>query len=297
MDDTFRKAPNAEAGSTAPDAQAGTLSRRGFITTAVVSGFALAVQPAGAQTIHTDGSGLVAGAVSVPVADGVIPAYRAMPDKGGPFATIVVVEEIFGVHEHIQDVCRRLAHLGYYAIAPELLARQGDVSKLADVGEIISKVVSKVPDAQVLADIDATLAFAGASTHADPQRAGIVGFCWGGRIVWLYAAHNPKLRAGVAFYGGLEGVASELKPTNPVDLAASLRVPVLGLYAELDTGIKAPAVDRMQAELLKSPSGSQLVVFPGVGHGFHADYRPSYDRAAATYAWKLARDWFGDHGV
>jgi len=280
-----------------PDPRMSALSRRRFITTALASGFALAARPVGAQTITTDSVGLLAGAVSVPVADGTVPAYRAMPDKGGPFPTIVVVEEIFGVHEHIQDVCRRLAHLGYYAIAPELLARQGDVSTIAEVGEIIARVISKVPDAQVMADLDATLAYAASTKHADTQRAGIVGFCWGGRIVWLYSGHNPKLRAGVAFYGGLEGTKSELKPTDPVDIAESLRVPVLGLYAELDSGIKAPAVDRMQASLGKSASGSQIVVFPGVGHGFHADYRPSYDRSAATYAWKLAHDWFRDHGV
>ncbi len=286
-----------DAATDKPPGNATGLSRRGFITTALASGFALAARPVSAQTIHTDSSGLIAGTVSVPAGDATFPAYRAMPDKGGPFATIVVVEEIFGVHEHIQDVCRRLAHLGYYAIAPELLSRQGDVSTLSDIGEIITRVISKVPDAQVLSDIDATIAYAGASHHADTGRVGIVGFCWGGRITWLYADHNPKIRAGVAFYGGLEGGKTELKPRDPVDIAETLRVPVLGLYAELDTGIKAPAVDRMQAGLVKSGSGSQLVVFPGVGHGFHADYRPSYDPAAATYGWKLAHDWFRDHGV
>jgi carboxymethylenebutenolidase len=289
---------SVEPGTGQPPTDAVAVSRREFMVTALAGGFALATQPVSAQTIHTDASGLLAGPVSVPSAQGPIPAYRAAPSRAGRHPVIVVVEEIFGVHEHIQDVCRRLAHQGYYAIAPELLARQGDVRALADVAEILDKVISKVPDAQVMADIDATLAFAGDAREADASRVGIVGFCWGGRIVWLYADHNPTVKAGAAFYGGLQQASkTALKPRDPLDLAETLRVPVLGLYAGGDTGIKASVVEQMQQGLEKSASGSQIVVFPGASHGFHADYRPSYDRAAATYAWKLTSEWFHDHGV
>ncbi len=273
------------------------VSRRGFLATALASGFALAAQPVTAETITTDSAGLVAGPVVLPVAGGEVSAYRAMPSGARKAPVVLVIEEIFGVHAHIQDVCRRFAKLGYYAIAPELFTRQGDVTRLSDVSEILTKVISRVPDAQVLGDLDATLAYAGASGQADVSRTGIVGFCWGGRTVWLYAAHNRSVRAGVAFYGLLDGMKSDIKPSDPVDIAATLTVPVLGLYAEKDGYIQAAVVDRMQADLDRSPSGSQIVVFPGVNHGFHADYRPTYDRAAATYAWQLTRDWLTRHGV
>ena len=282
-------------GDTTVDASGFT--RRSFLVTALASGFALASNPVLAQAIKTDTKGLVAGEVSIPVTDGKIPGYRAMPAKGGTFPIIVVVQEIFGVHEHIQDVCRRFAKLGYYAIAPELFTRQGDVSKMSDIGAILKDVVSKVPDAQVMADIDATVAYAKASTRANVARLGIVGFCWGGRTVWLYAGHNPKVKAGVAFYGLLDGMKSDIKPQDPVDMAEILKVPVLGLYAGNDAFVKPAAIDQMQAGLAKSSSGSEIVVFPGVNHGFHADYRPTYDKPAATYAWKLARDWLKERGV
>jgi carboxymethylenebutenolidase len=272
-------------------------NRRNFLVTALASGFAIAASPVLAQAIKTDSKGIVAGEVSIPVADGKIPGYRAMPDKAGQFPTIVVVQEIFGVHEHIQDICRRLAKLGYYAIAPEMFARQGDVSKMNDIGAILKDVVSKVPDAQVMSDIDATVAFAKASKHANTARLGTIGFCWGGRTVWLYAAHNPAVKAGVAYYGLLEGMKSDIKPNDPIDIGATLKVPVLGMYAELDTFIKADAVSKMEKSLVQSGSGSQIIVFPAVDHGFNADYRPTYDRAAATYGWKLTRDWLKDHGV
>jgi len=274
-----------------------SLNRRGFIMASLASGFALASSPLLAQAITTSTKGLIAGEVSVPVADGVMPAYRAMPAKAGKHPTIVVIQEIFGVHEHIKDVCRRLAKLGYYAIAPELFARQGDVSKMTDIGEILSQVVSKVPDAQVFSDIDASVAFAKASGHADTRKLGTVGFCYGGRIVWLYGKHNPAVKAGVAYYGLLNGLKSDIKPKDPIDVGAELKVPVLGLYAGTDSFIPDTVVDQMRAELQKSGSGSDIVVFPGLNHGFNADYRPTYDKAAADYAWKLARDWFKDHGV
>lgn len=270
-------------------------TRRDFIVTSLAVGFAIASKPLLAQAITTDSDGLAAGEVSIPVADGTIPAYRAMPDSGQDFPVILVIQEIFGVHEHIKDMCRRFAKLGYLAIAPELFARQGDVSSMNDVNEILSKVVSKVPDAQVFADLDATVAYVKANTPGNISRLGIVGFCWGGRTVWLYADHNPAVKAGVAYYGLLNGMKSEIKANDPVDIAASLKVPVLGLYAGLDAMIKADTVEQMQASLEKSGSGSEIVVFPNVSHGFNADYRPTYNKVAAQYAWKLALDWLKDH--
>src|SRR5580704_466798 len=210
-------------------------NRRGFIMSSLASGFALAVQPVSADTITTDTNGLTAGEVKIPVKDGEIPGYRAMPATGGPFATVLVVQEIFGVHEHIKDVCRRWAHLGYFAIAPDLYARLGDASKETDIAKIMSDFAGKTPDSQVAGDLDATLAFAKASGSADVDRGAIGGFCWGGRQTWLYAAHNPLLKAAVAWYGPL-GPATDptLRPKNPPDIVAELKVPVLGLYGGLD---------------------------------------------------------------
>ncbi len=273
------------------------LSRRTFVTTSLASGFAVASSPVLAQAITTDTKGLVAGEVSIPVADGQIPGYRAMPAKPGKHPVLLVVQEIFGVHEHIKDVCRRYAKLGYYAIAPEMYARQGDVSKLTDIGQIISTVVSKVPDAQVNADLDAAVAFARASGRGNTARLGLVGFCWGGRAAWVYALHNPKLKAAVAYYGLLDGMKSDIKPQDPVDFAEQLKVPVLGLYASIDSFIKPEVIDKMTAGLRASGSGSEIVVFPNVNHGFNADYRPTYDKTAATYAAKLAHDWLKERGV
>jgi len=272
-------------------------SRRGFVMTSLASGFAVASSPVLAQAITTDTQGLVAGEVSIPTADGKVPAYHARPAKAGKHPVVLVVQEIFGVHEHIKDVVRRYAKMGYYAIAPELFARQGDVSKMTDIGAILGQVVSKVPDAQVCADLDAAIAFAKASGHANAERVGLVGFCYGGRIAWVYANHNPKLKAAVAYYGLLEGMKSDIKPKDPIDIAADLKVPVLGLYAALDNYIKPAAVEKMTASLRGSGSDSEIVVFPNVDHGFNADYRPTYDKTAATYAAKLAKDWLKDHGV
>ena len=282
---------------TEPARPDGEFSRRSFVMTSLALGFAAASNPLLAQAITTDSTGLTAGEVSVPTADGKIPAYRAMPSAPGKYPVLLVVQEIFGVHEHIKDICRRYAKLGYFAIAPELFARQGDVSKMTDIGQILSTVVSKVPDAQVNADLDATVAFARASGRAQADRLGLVGFCWGGRAAWVYAKHNPKLKAAVAYYGLLEGMKSDIKPQDPIDFAAELKVPVLGLYAGIDAFVKAESVDKMTAGLRSSGSGSEIVVFPNVDHGFNADYRPSYDKTAATYAAKLARDWLKEHGV
>jgi carboxymethylenebutenolidase len=272
-------------------------TRRGFVVTTLASGFALSVQPVSAETITTDTQGLEAGEVKIPVADGEVPAYRAMPASGGPFPVVLVVQEIFGVHEHIKDICRRLAKLGYLAIAPELYARQGDVSKLTDINEIISKVVSKVPDKQVMDDLDATVAWAKKSGKGNTDKIAVTGFCWGGRIVWLYAAHNPNLKAGVAWYGRLVGPAEDLHPKHPLDLAASLKAPVLGLYGGSDMGIPNDTVEKMQAALKEAKQPSEIVLYPDTPHGFHADYRPSYRANEAADGWKRLVEWFKKHGV
>jgi carboxymethylenebutenolidase len=236
------------------------LSRRAFVKTTLTAGFALAVQPVAAQTmITTDTTGLVAGAVKIPVTDGEIPAYRAMPETGGPFPVVLVVQEIFGVHEHIKDICRRFGKLGYLAVAPELYARQGDVSTLTDFREIIAKVVSKVPDAQVMSDLDATVHWAEQSGKGNVSKLGITGFCWGGRIVWLYAAHNPKVKAGVAWYGRLVGQANEMTPKHPIDIASALKVPVLGLYGGADQGIPLDTVEQMRKALQEAGNPSEII--------------------------------------
>lgn len=274
------------------------LTRRDMIMTSLAVGFAAATQPVRADTVvTTSDEGLTAGEVQVPVADGKIPAYRAQPAKGGPFPVVLVVQEIFGVHEHIKDVCRRFAKEGYLAVAPELYARQGDVSKYTDFREIFAQVVSKVPDAQVLSDLDAAVAWAGRSGAGDVKRVGVTGFCWGGRIVWLYAAHNPELRAGVAWYGRLVGEATELQPKYPVDVAASLRAPVLGLYGGQDQGIPPADVEKMRTALAAAKQASKIVVFPDAPHGFNADYRPSYRPETARDAWRQCLAWFREHGV
>lgn len=270
-------------------------SRREFVVTSLTAGFALAVQPVSAQTITTDTNGLTAGEVKIPVADGEIPAYRAMPAKGKSFPTILVVQEIFGVHEHIKDLCRRFAKAGHFAVAPELYARQGDVSKLTDFNEI-RKIVSTVPDAQVMSDLDATVAYAKKS-GADSSKLGITGFCWGGRIVWLYSAHNPNLKAGVAWYGRLVGTASELNPKHPVDVAAQLKAPVLGLYGAKDTGIPQDTVEQMRAAIKAANGKSEIVVYPNAGHGFNADYRPGYDKESAQDGWRRLQEWFKKYGA
>jgi carboxymethylenebutenolidase len=272
-------------------------TRRDFIGATLAVGFALAVRPAGAETITTDSDGLTAGEVQIPTGEGEIPGYRAMPAQGGPFPTVLVVQEIFGVHEHIRDVCRRLAKRGYLAVAPELFVRQGDVSRLGDIQTIISTVVSKVPDAQVMADLDAAVAWAASSGSADTARLGITGFCWGGRIVWLYAARNPALKAGVAWYGRLVGDATPLQPQYPVDVAAQITAPVLGLYGAADQGIPIATVETMRSALKTAKAACEIVVYPDTPHGFHADYRPSYRPQQADDGWHRLLDWFAAHGV
>jgi carboxymethylenebutenolidase len=272
------------------------LHRREFLMTRLGAGFALAVQPISADTITTDSGGLEAGEVTIPTGDGKIPAYRASPAKGRKLPVVLVVQEIFGVHEHIKDVCRRFAKLGYLAVAPEMYARQGDVSKIENIQEIISKVVSKVPDSQVMSDLDAAVDWA--SKHGgDTRKLGITGFCWGGRIVWLYAAHNPKLKAGVAWYGRLAGQPSPNSPKHPLELAGELKAPVLGLYGEEDQGIPLDTVEKMRAALKAAGKPGEIVVYPKAPHGFHADYRPSYRKEAAEDGWKRLQAWFKQNGV
>jgi carboxymethylenebutenolidase len=272
-------------------------TRREFTVTTLAAGFALAVQPVSAQTITTDTNGLEAGEVKIPVPDGQIPAYRAMPATGGPFPVVLVVQEIFGVHEHIKDICRRLAKLGYLAVAPELYARQGDVSKIENIQEIISKVVSKVPDNQVISDLDATVAWAKGSGNGDTAKLAITGFCWGGRIVWLYSAHSPNVKAGVAWYGRLVAQPDELHPKNPIDLVGTLKAPVLGLYGAADQGIPVKTVEEMRAALKAANKPAEIVLYPDTPHGFYADYRPSYRKDKAEDGWKRLLEWFKKNGV
>lgn len=272
------------------------VTRREFTVTTLAAGFALAVQPVSAQTITTDTKGLEAGEVKIPVADGQIPAYRAMPAEGGPFPVILVVQEIFGVHQHIKDICRRFAKLGYFAIAPELYARQGDVSKLEAYPEIF-KIVAKVPDKQVMSDLDAAVAYAKGTGKADVAKLGVTGFCWGGRIVWLYSAHNPNVKAGVAWYGRLVGETDELHPKYPIDIVGDLKAPVLGLYGEADTGIPVASVEKMRAALKAAGKPAEIVLYPDTPHAFYADYRATYRKDKAEDGWKRLLDWFKKHGV
>ncbi len=272
------------------------LGRRELLLGGLGAGFALAVRPIAAATITTPSTGLTAGFVSIPVGDRSIPAYRARPSGTGTVPVVLVVQEIFGVHAHIQDVCRRLARAGYLAIAPSLFERQGDVGGLPTI-EAILPVVARVPDAQVLSDLDATVAWAGRQGGGDLRRLGITGFCWGGRITWLYAAHNPRLRAGVAWYGRLVGAGSALQPSYPLELAARIQAPVLGLYGGQDDGIPLESVTRMQQALKAAGSRSQIVVFPEAPHGFHADYRPTFRAREAADGWQRLLAWFRANGV
>lgn len=275
-------------------------NRRTFLVTALGAGFALATQPALAQSaIATPASGLVAGEIKVPVKDGEMVAYRAAPQGGGKAPVVLVVSEIFGVHEYIKDVCRRLAQLGYCAIAPELFARQGDPRTIASIPEIQQKITSRTPDAQVMSDLDACVAWAGAQ-GADTQRLAITGFCWGGRVTWLYAAHNPQVKAGVAWYGRLVGVVNEFTPRHPTDLVGELKAPVLGLYGGLDSGIPLETVEAMENALKQGSAAakaSSIHVYDNAPHAFHADYRPSYRKEEAEDGWQRLLAHFRKNGV
>lgn len=271
-------------------------TRRDFVVSSLAAGFALAVQPVCAQTmIVTDTQGLTAGDVKIPTKDGGIPGYRAMPTAGKNFPVILVVQEIFGVHEHIKDVCRRFAKLGYMAVAPELYQRQGDVSQMKNNKEIIANVVSKVPDAQVMGDLDAAVAWAGKS-GGDEKRLGITGFCWGGRIVWMYTAHSQNVKAAVAWYGPFVR-AYHPGDRTVIEVVDRINAPVLGLYGGADGGIPNDTVEKMREALKKAGKKSEIHLYPDTPHAFHADYRPSYRKEQADDGWKRAVEWFRKHGV
>jgi carboxymethylenebutenolidase len=264
---------------------------------ALGTGFAAATLPVAAQSvIKTDTAGLTAGTVNLTVNGQTVPVYRAQPEGKSNLPVILVISEIFGVHEHIADVARRFAKQGYLALAPELFLRQGDASKVADIPTLMKDIISKTPDAQVMDDLDACVAWA-AQNGGNVDKLGITGFCWGGRVTWMYSAHNPKVKAGVAWYGRLLGAATPNAPRHPVDIAPALSVPVLGLYGAKDTGIPLDTVETMKAALAKGSSGSSFVVYPDAGHAFHADYRPGYNEKDAQDGWTRALAWFKTHGV
>jgi carboxymethylenebutenolidase len=279
-------------------------TRRELIAGALGTGFALAVRPVSADTITTGSDGLDVLDVRIPTSAGDIPAYRAMPartnkGKAKNPPVVLVVHEIFGVHEHIRDVCRRLAKKGYFAVAPDLFVRQGDVTKQSGI-DSIRPIVDKVPDAQVMTDLDATVAWAKSTGAADTEKLGMTGFCWGGRTTWLYAVHNPKLKAGVAWYGRLVGDKNEFRPRQPVDVAGELQAPVLGLYGEKDQGIPLDTVETMKKALAGGSSAakrSKFQLYPKAGHAFLADYRPSYEPESAADGWRRMLAWFKANGV
>jgi carboxymethylenebutenolidase len=273
------------------------VDRRTFLKTTLGTGFAAAVLPVCAQTmIKTDTVGLTAGALEIQINGLSVPIYRAQPEGKTNLPVVLVISEIFGVHEHIADIARRFAKLGYLAIAPDLFKRQGDPAAFATIPELYKNVVSKVPDDQIMGDVDACVAWA-KENNGNVDKLAITGFCWGGRVTWLYAAHNPKVKAGAAWYGGLVGEKNVLQPQQPVDIAATLKVPVLGLYGAKDQGITQEHVALMKAALAKGSSKSEIVVFPNSGHAFNADYRPSYVEADAKDGWKRTLAWFKEHGV
>ncbi|MCP4636886.1 MAG: dienelactone hydrolase family protein [Methyloversatilis sp.] len=275
--------------------------RRDFLRGAGAAGFALAVQPVLAQqVISTPDAGLRTGVSTVAAMDGqTLPLFYARPDRSGRPPVVLVVSEIFGVHEHVRDICRRFAHAGYLAVAPELFFRQGDPSAMDNVQQILERVIARVPDAQVMADLDRCVDWA-QGEGGDVARLHVTGYCWGGRITWLYAAHRPSLRSGVAWYGRLRGNASTLTPTHPLDLTEKLQAPVLGLYGGQDAGIPNADVEAMNAALAASASpaarGSHIVLYPDAQHAFHADYRPSYRAADAADAWRRCLEWMNGRG-
>ena len=271
--------------------QQSPVTRREFVTTTLSAGFALAVNP----IAGTDSSGLDARDFRLPAPGAEIPGYYARPSSGGPFPVVLVVYEVFGLQEHMKDICRRFAKAGYLAVAPDTFSREGDVTHLENLEDLI-KIVSQVPDAQVLSDLDAAAEWA-AKNRGDARRLGITGFCWGGRITWLYAAHNPKLKAGVAWYGRLVAEGTALQPNNPIDLADSLKAPVLGLYGGKDQGIPLDSVERMRGALRKAGSPSEIIVYPEAGHGFFADVRPSFRKEDAEDGWQRLLGWFKKHGA
>ena len=293
MDDLKRDAESLLTKTSLSDG----VDRRDFLKVALGSGFAAAAMPVMAQNvIKTDTTGLTAGTITLTVDGQTVPVYRAQPEGKTNLPVVLVISEIFGVHEHIADVARRFAKLGYLALAPDLFVRQGDPQKSASIADLQRDIISKTPDTQVMADLDALVAWAKAN-GGNPDKIAITGFCWGGRVTWMYAAHNPSIKAGVAWYGRLIGTSNAMTPRHPIDIASSLNVPVLGLYGEKDTGITQDSIKTMQAMLAKGPNKSTFVIYPNSGHAFHADYRPSYVEADAKDGWGRMLAWFRQNGV
>ncbi len=266
------------------------MARRGFMMTSLISGLTLATTTVQAQAIHTDSEGLVAGDVSVPVADGMLPGYMARPEGAGPFPIVLVNEEIFGVHEYIKDICRRLAKRGYAAIAVEIYARLADLSKMTDYAEIQSKAISKKPDNELMHDLDSAVAYA-AAHGGDRSRIGVIGFCRGGRNTWLYDAWRPDLKAAVAFYGPVGGATSDIQPKTVTDIAGQIHAPLLGLYGGKDPSIPVPAIEAAVAKARAAGKIVELVIYPDSPHAFAADYRPSYHEADAKDAFARMEAW------
>ncbi len=293
MDDLIKDGNNLVPAPAWPDG----VDRRDFLKVALGTGFAAATLPVMAQSvIKTDTAGLLAGTVNMTVNGQTVPMYRAQPEGKTDLPVILVVSEIFGVHEHIADVARRFAKQGYLALAPELFVRQGDPSKSASVAELLKDIISKTPDQQVMGDLDAAVAWAG-KNGGNLNKLGITGFCWGGRITWMYAAHNPQVKAAVAWYGRLVGESNAITPKNPIDIAPALKAPVLGLYGGKDTGIPLDTIEKMKAALALGSSKSTFIVYPNSGHAFHADYRPSYVEADAKDGFARALAWLRNNGV
>jgi carboxymethylenebutenolidase len=273
-------------------------TRRLALQTALGLGYAAAAMPLIAQSaIQTSGEGLIEGEVMIDVNGFKMPAYRSAPQGKTNLPVILVISEIFGVHEYIADVTRRFAKAGYLAIAPELFVRQGDPSTYGEIAKLQAEIISKVPDAQVMADLDATMQWV-SKNGGNANRAAITGFCWGGRITWLYAEHNPRIKAGVAWYGRMEGQTNANNPKHPIELAASLKAPVLGLYGGQDTGIPVTSVNNMKEALAqaankgnKAAKASEFVLYPDAPHAFHADYRASFRAGPATDGWNRAVAW------
>jgi len=277
-------------------------SRRTALKVALGVGYAAATMPIMAQSaIHTSAEGLIASEGVYDVDGFSVPFYYAAPEGQRNLPVVLVVQEIFGVHDYIADVCRRFAKRGYLALAPELFARQGDPRLYAETGKLMAEVVAKVPDAQVMADLDAALQWVGAN-GGNLKKAGITGFCWGGRITWLYAQHSAQIKAGVAWYGRLVGTATPLTPKHPLDQAAQMKAPVLGLYGGEDRGIPLTSLNQMKEALAaakgnRAAQASEFVLYRDAPHAFHADYRPSYRAAPAQDGFARALAWFKTHGV
>ncbi|CAN7721552.1 dienelactone hydrolase family protein [Pseudoduganella sp. LjRoot289] len=294
MKDLLEDAVSLHAPATSTDG----VERRGFLKAALGAGFAAAAMPVVAQNVvKTDSEGLTAGTVTITVNGTAVPVYRAQPAGKTGLPVILVISEIFGVHEHIADVVRRFAKQGYLALAPDLFVRQGDATSQPSQAELMKNIIAKTPDSDVMADLDAAVAWARAN-GGSTDKLGVTGFCWGGRQAWLYAAHNPNVKAGVAWYGRVVGEKTPINPAHPIDLAAQIKAPMLGLYGAKDSGIPVESLDKMKAALAAAGNTrSTFVVYPNSGHAFHADYRPSYVEADAKDGFARALAWFKANGV